>query len=296
MPTNPFDQACRYLAHLDPVGLLCWLLKLSVTAFAFERWLNTRTIPFPGEPERTCDTVAFLRDLGRGGIPWAVVVEFQIEPDSLMFGRMLVYNGRVWMEIKPSPEVGDRFQMGAIVVNLTGKGVSGRTMAWPEAGLGLSLKKPDRNLCEYNAATVLRAIAAGRVAKVVLPFIPLMQRGAEDGIIRQWVKIASAETDDRLRSDYGALALIFAEAANASDVWKKALEGWSMIQSKQVLEWQAQALARMLTKQLEERFGALPEELSKAIRGTADETVLLRWGELVVRVDSLDEFRRGAGL
>jgi hypothetical protein len=101
MPINPFDQACRYLARLDPVALLSWLLNLPPSAF--QGWLDTRTIPFPGEPDRTCDTVAFLLDLTRGGIPWAVVIEFQIDPDHLMFGRLLIYMGQVWIERKPYP-------------------------------------------------------------------------------------------------------------------------------------------------------------------------------------------------
>jgi hypothetical protein len=60
MATNRFDQACRYLAKLDPVGLLCWLLRKSPPELRFRAWLDTRTLAFPGDPERTCDTVAWL--------------------------------------------------------------------------------------------------------------------------------------------------------------------------------------------------------------------------------------------
>jgi hypothetical protein len=290
MSTNPFDQACRYLARLDPIGLLCWLLGLPASAFSFEGWLNTRTVPFPGEPERTCDTVAHLRDLLRGGVPWAIPIEFQLAPDHLMFGRLLIYLGRLWIDAKPSPERGDRFEVAALVVNLTGRGNSGRDMAWTEAGLRTALSKPDRDLAGYAAAAVLADIAAGRVTKVVLPFIPLMQGGGEDAIIRQWVDFASAETDAGKRGDYGGLALVFAEAAGCAPAWKKALEGWNVIQSQQVLEWQAQARAESLVEVLQERFKTVPESLLEQVRELRDMTVLQRWLKAAARAETLEEF------
>ena len=69
MAANPFDQASRYLAKLDPPAFLAWLLRLALSAFVFRRWLDTRLIRFPGEPDRACDTVAFLEDVAAGGVP-----------------------------------------------------------------------------------------------------------------------------------------------------------------------------------------------------------------------------------
>jgi hypothetical protein len=304
MSPNVFDQACRYLARLDPVGLLCWLLNLPASAFAFKGWLDTRTIPFPGEPDRTCDTVAFVLDLTRGGIPWAVVIEFQIEADPLMFGRLLVYMGQVWIARKPYPEPGDRFAVGAVVVNLTGRGSSSYNVDWPEADLGTSLRNPDRDMASRQAAKELARIAAGEVGKVALPLIPLMQGGGEDDNIRQWVEIASAEPDAKKRADYGGLALVFAEAANSATAWKKALEGWNVIQSQQVLEWQAQARKEgrdegrkeALLDLLQDKFGAVPGEVAAAVRSEADQGKLRRWSTIAGRVDSLEQFRRDAGL
>src|SRR5215204_4195943 len=206
MPFNPYDQASRYLARLDAVGFLAWLLGVPASSFAFERWLNTRTLPFPGDPERTCDTVAFLRDLTTGE-PWAVVVEFQITPDGLMFGRLLVYQGQLWLAIKPYDERGDRFNVGSIVVNLTGKGNSGRRMRWDAASLETVLEKPDRNLGEYRADAVLNGIERGEITPAVLGLIPLMQGGDEDGMIQRWKVCADADTPRR--GDHAMLALIF---------------------------------------------------------------------------------------
>lgn len=146
MSPNPFDQASRYLAKLEPPGLLGWLLRLPADQMRFRGWLDARRISFPGELDRTCDTVAVLEDAARGGVPWALPVEFQIEPDPLMFGRLLGYLGSLWVELKPSAERGDRFQVGAVVVNLTGRGNTAQTMDWPEAGLLTRLGVVERNL------------------------------------------------------------------------------------------------------------------------------------------------------
>ena len=89
MTPNPFDQACRYLLRLWAAPLLAWLLRLTPAQLDFVDWLDTRQVVWPGHPDQACDTVAHLRDPDRGGLPVAAVVEFQIAPDELMFGRGL---------------------------------------------------------------------------------------------------------------------------------------------------------------------------------------------------------------
>jgi hypothetical protein len=65
--TNPYDKSARYTAKMDPPGFLRWLLpRMMQGGYAFQRWLDTRRLPFPGEPDRTCDTVAELFSLEAG--------------------------------------------------------------------------------------------------------------------------------------------------------------------------------------------------------------------------------------
>jgi hypothetical protein len=288
MPPNPFDQACRYLAKLDSIAFMAWLLGLLPTRFGFRRWLDTRLVRFPGEPDRTCDTVAFLEDLTAGHVPWAVVLEFQIEPDPLMFGRLLGYFSPLWLELKPGEERGDRFQLGAVLVNLTGHGNVSRLMDWPEVGLHTGLKIVERNLSEISPEEVLTGIANGTAPSVVLPFIPLMQGGGESGTILKWKDLAGLESDTRRRGDYAGLALVFAEAAGCWDSWKDALKEWHVIQSKQVNEWQEQGrtegaancAVNLLLHFLGAKFGQLPDSVVHLVQSVRNPNQI---GSLLVR-------------
>jgi hypothetical protein len=190
--------------------------------------------------------------------------------------------------------------VAAVVVNLTGRGSTARTMAWPEAGLLTQLGVVERNLAAEEAAAVLAAVAAGQAAGVVLPLIPLMHGGGEASIIQEWKRLASAEPDARRRGDYGGLALVFADAAGCQAAWKQGLRGWNVIESKQVQEWKdearAEERAEVLLETLEAKFGAPPEELAAAVRATTDRARLKAWGVLAAKAASLEQFRRDAQL
>jgi hypothetical protein len=221
---NVYDKASRFAAKLDPAGLLRWLLPGLPAAVEFHSWLDTRTLPFPGEPDRTGDTVACLRDAAAGAW-WATPLEFQVRPDEAMFGRLLEYLGRVWRERRPPGDDTGRFHVGAVVVNLTGRGRSSRDMRLGPAAPRTCLEVAERNLASEDAAATLTEIAGGRTAACVLVWIPLMHGGGEAGIIEQWKELASAEPDSRRRAEYGALALVFAELSGRRAEWKKGTGG-----------------------------------------------------------------------
>ena len=236
---NPFDKTARRMAKSDAILFIAWLVGMLPTQFRFRGWADARLARFPNEPDRVCDMVADLETLL--GMPWAVLLEFQIRPLALMFGRIQVYLGSFWETTKPSELVGDRYNVAAIVVNLTGRGRTQTEASWPEANIHARYPIIERNLCDYSAAQVLQEIEAGLAPKMALGWIPLMQNGSAPDIIEQWLKIALAEPERVRRSDYGTFALVFAEAAGSSEVWQKALEGWNVMESKQILEWTAEA-------------------------------------------------------
>ncbi len=314
---SPYDQASRYVAKLDPLSLLRWLVPRLGTNWDFSSWLDTRTIPFPGQADRTCDTVAGLRRRAALRHWWALVLEFQSQPDEEMFGRLLEYLGRLWRELRPGRGGSKRCAVVALVVNLTGRGHTARDLRLGRTGLRTCLQVGERNLADESAARTLRGIQAGRIARCVLPLIPLMQGGAEPGIIRPWRRLAEAEPDAGRWGDYGGLALVFAELARCHAAWKEALRGWNVQQSKQVLEWQAEALKRgkaegqaegkakgraegkaeSVLRLLHRRTGEeMPPGLAATIRNTTDLDTLDRWFDVADGVSSLKEFRRQAHL
>ncbi len=300
MAVNRFDQACRYAAKMDAVGFLCWLLGETPEELRFRTWLDTRTLPFPGDPERTCDTVAWLGDADPG-VEWALPLEFSLTPDGELFGRLLVYLGQLWLEKRPTDARGERFRVGAVVVNLTGRGQTSRDMALRRTGVRTALGVAECSMAEVDAATVLAGITGGAGARCLLSWIPLMHGGAEAAIIQQWLHLARQEPDSRRRGDYGGLAIVFAEAAGCREVWKEALKGWNVVESQQVLEWiaegEAKGEANALLRLLERKFppGA-PAEVVAAVRATTDLEQLRRWFDMALAAASLVAFRQAAGI
>jgi hypothetical protein len=94
--------------------------------------------------------------------------------------------------------------------------------------------------------------------------------------------------------------LVFAEAAGCWELWKAALKEWNVVQSQQVLEWQAAAkaegktegMAEAVLEVLEARLGPLPAELPGRLRSLRDPVLLKRLLVSAVRCPTLDEFLR----
>src|SRR5262245_15228436 len=100
---NDYDKACRRLARLTAAvfALLAWLMKKCRIAMEFVRWMDTRTIPWPGHPDRTCDTVARLKPTDTEGPPWTFPLEFETDPDADLGARLLIYLGHLRLETRP---------------------------------------------------------------------------------------------------------------------------------------------------------------------------------------------------
>lgn len=306
MPPDPFDRAARYLIRHYP-ALLAWLLRLVGKQFDFVGWLDTQRIAFPGVPGRTCDTVAHLRNPSAGFAPWAVVGEAQTTPDVDMPARLMIYLGQVRLDLRPTEHPGDRFAVGAVVMNLTGKGSSSIDMHWPEAGLRALIEVHECDLSGLSAAKVLADVEAKTAPLIALALLPLMQGGGEDGMITRWKEVVGAVTDPRPRADLG-LALTFAELTDFLDKWKVALEGWNVKESQVVKEWTREAREEgerkgerkgkvdAIQKLLEALPAVLPGDLVTALRGINDPARLDSLLLLAARANSLDQFRKDAGL
>jgi hypothetical protein len=316
MPANPFDKAARFAAKIDAPEFLAWALELPPDRIGFSGWLDTRAIPFPVEQDQISDTVARLDLPGGGEPPWAVAVEFQIEPDPLMFSRLLAYLAQLWQTMKPDSERGSRFKVGAAVLNLTGNGNATYEMRLPGTAIVTHLAVVERNLARESADDTVREIEAGESGRSILPWVPLMADGDDETIIERWKRLAEREPNSRRRSEYGGLALVFAEAADRREQWELALKGWNVKESIVVNRWRAEAKAEGLAEgqargraegQLAERvaslldtltdkFGAAPEDLVNAIRACTDLAKLRQWASVAIRADTLGAFRAAAGV
>jgi len=247
--------------------------------------------------------VAALTDLEGAGRPWAVCVEFQSEPDFDMPDRLLVILGLLRLTERPTTEAGDRYWVGAVVVNLTGQGNAQRDHHWRGAGLQVLIKPRELNLSEVEADQILREVEQGLAPVEALALIPLMKGGGDPAIMQHWLKLARKETDPQRHADLG-LAVVFAELVNSQGAWRKLMEGWNMKESQIVKEWEdkaraegeARGKAELLLKILEKRFKAVPDDLRAAILAQQDAQRLTVWADIAFAVRSLRRFRDQAGL
>jgi hypothetical protein len=299
---NDLDQAARFAAKLDPAGFFRWLTPGLDATLSFAGWLDTRTLPFPGDPERTCDSVAHLTDAAKSETAWALVVEFQAEPDPDMLGRLLEYVSRLYRELGSGSDRRSRYKVAAALLNLTGPAQPDTLdMRLPDlSGPGLWLQVVQRTMREEDAAHTLEAVAHGRWSRCQLPWIPLMHGAAEIAIINHWKELANAEPDMRRRSDYAGLALVFASLAGCFSEWKRALEGWNMRTSEVIDGWRAEGRAEGLVQArradvlrlLQLRFKVpIPADLAAEIGALNDPDELTRWLDSAAIAGSLEAFR-----
>ncbi len=153
-----------------------------------------------------------------------------------------------------------------------------------------------RTLAEESAAETLTAIGSRQLSPSILPWIPLMRDGGKASIIKKWQRLAQAEADRQLCFEYAGLALVLAELPGVWSEWKRALEGWNMRASQQVLEWQAEAKLEQrradLMHLLELRCKKpLPADLATTIRSMTNMAELARWFEAAATVSSYKAFR-----
>jgi hypothetical protein len=300
---NDYDQAARFAVKGDPAGFLRWLVPGLPPGLEFRGWLDARTLPFPGEPDRTCDTVAELFDPSEPSSRWALATEFQAEPDPDMLDRLLEYLARLRRELRHGPRRRDKFHVAAALVHLTGpRCVNTLDMTLPGGStVGLRLTIASRAFRDEDAASTMASIDAGQVSRWLLPWIPLMKGGGKPTMMAEWARLANAETNPRSRANYASLALVFAGLTRHLDRWKQALEGWNVKKSPVVEEWRAEARAEArrddILHLLGLRFpGQVPPEVVAAVESQANLDELSRWLDAVVTSPSLDAFRVASGI
>jgi len=301
MPVNDFDKVCRRMVKAAPEAFLRWLFADFDDVARCRGWVDTRRLAFPGNPDQTGDLVFEVETLQAIGPPWAVGLEFQVEPDPDMPGWLLQFLGTIFVERRPDEERSSRYQLGAVVVNLTGTAASMPASVfyrWPGTpAMECVLKAPERHLATESAELLLEAIRAGRYDRSLLPWVPLMKGGSGSTVIAACLELAGEATDDRWRADFGYDVLVFAEKSDDPAAWRKALEGWGMVKSMTMEKSRAEGEQASLLRVLRARARQeAPDDLTEKIRATIDRERLQAWLDIAANVDSIDAFREQAGL
>jgi hypothetical protein len=297
-----FDQASRYVLKSDPAAFFTWRMRRFVEHFVFLRWLDTTTLAFPGGPGRICDTVAEFEPPADEEPRRLLDVEAQSQPHADMLERLGEYAYRLRRSLRYGEKPARKYQVVSVLLNLTG----------PEQTPELDMRQPELDdagahlvvvqvtFTTEDAALTLAGIASGELSRGVLPWIPLMQGGDEEGIMVEWRRLALTEPNEQRLADYGGLALVFADLADRQEVWAQALEGWNVKQSRQVLEWQAEArqeadlerFRRDILRALELRYrGPVPTDLAAQVAALTDLEVLSQWFDATQTADNLEAFR-----
>jgi hypothetical protein len=293
-----FDTNARRAAKIDAASFLRWVMPDLDPALTFTRWLDPRTVPEPREPELTGDALAECIDPAKSEEPWIFVTEFMTEPAGDDLERVLEYMIRFRRERRPESDPRLKYNVGGIILNLTGPR-QGETLAMSVPGVtgaGTHFRAVRRAVREDDPAATLARIASGQAARPILAWIPLMRGAGEAGIIDEWKRQADLEPSQELRLKYAAIALVFAELPGVWDEWRRALEGWNVRVSQQVLEWQAEAELKTrradLLRALERRCKApVPTDIAQAVQTTTDLDTLWRWFDAALDAATYDDFR-----
>jgi hypothetical protein len=176
-----FDVTARRTAKRAAAGFFGWTLPRLDPALVFAGWLDARTTPLPPETELTCDALAEFATVGRLEAPWILVSEFQTEPRHDDLERVLEYMLRFRRERRPASDPRLKYQVGGLLLNLTGpQQPDALAMALPGmAGFGLVGRVVRLALREEDAAQTLARIASGQLSRCVLPWVAVMRGSGE---------------------------------------------------------------------------------------------------------------------
>jgi len=194
MPSE-YDQAARYAAkHLDAEGFLRWLVPRAMTVRVFRRFLDTRTLTFPGEPDRTCDTVAELDDQQGEAPPVALVIDFKARPESGSIPQLDEYGLRLYREVPAHRDPLVRYDVVGALVNLTGPEQGAVWEVSPRGfeDAGKRVAVVVRTVATCSAVQTLEDVAEGRTARCVLALVPLMAGGGQPETTVRWRELAAA--------------------------------------------------------------------------------------------------------
>ncbi len=293
-----FDQAARFAAQADPHAVVMRVLVPTGTALPFREWLDTRTIPLPGGPDRTADLVAAVDD--PTGQPVLIVFEFQSRHDPDKLDVTLEEAGILRGHARHGADRKGKYKVLTALVYLTGRCPDDVLDMTLSGGFGTRHAPLVWNVSDDNATATLDAVAGGSLSWGMLFWVPLMGDGRDGGVIARWKDVvAQVVADRRVRGNLAGITRVFAELVGRRIEWNRGLEGFDMTESQVVNEWISQGEAKgMLIKQrqnlleaLSLRFpGSTPDDVVRLINEQESLTLLDDWFRAALRAYTFEQF------
>jgi hypothetical protein len=115
-------------------------------------------------------------------------------------------------------------------------------------------------------------------------------------MIDKWKDLAASEPDSSRRTDYAALAIVFASVMKKRDVWRIALKEWNMIESPVTKEWEnvgrREQIMELILDVLRDKFGEVPADVSSHLEAIDDLSILRKLHLPAFHASSLEDFRK----
>jgi hypothetical protein len=299
-----FDQTARSIAKLDGAAFLRWALSCCSRPprLTFLGWDDTRRLVVPGEPERTNDLVAQVRDEAHPARQTWLVTEIEDEAEPGICWRMGQYDITLGKEVNPRCEP-DGAAVGTLVVNLSGTQRASRVEPAFRGGHGTGIRPLVVDVAAQDAVKALRRIEKGELGLTILPFLALMQGSGTAAFINHWKAAVEREKDEGRRLSHKDWALILSELAGHEVDWLKATEGWMERKSKIIEGWLQEGDERGTLRTKREWLllavarlrDPVPESVRRAIEGTSDPAKLDEWHAATLKARSYAAFCREAG-
>lgn len=293
-----FDQAARFAAQADPNAVVRRVTEPVGVPMPFREWLDTRTIPLPGGPDRTADLVAAVDD--PTGQPALLVFEFQSRHDPDKLDVTLEEAGILRGHARHGDDRKGKYKVLTALVYLTSRCPDEVLDMTLPGGFGTRHAPLIWNVSEDAAATTVEAVAGGGLSWGMLFWVPLMTGGKDAGVIGRWKEVvAQVVADRRTRGNLAGIALVFAELMGRRAEWSRGLEGFEMTESQVVNDWinqgeakgklvnQRQNLLRLLTK----RFpGAVPDDVTRLVNEQESLDILGHWFDAAAEAYTFQQF------
>jgi hypothetical protein len=293
-----FDQAARFAAQAAPEAVVRRLLAPGGAALGFREWLDTRTIPLPGGPERIANLVAALEEAS--GSPALLVFEFQSQHDPDKLDVTLEEVGILRGHVRHGADRQGKYRVLTALVYLVGRCPDAVLDMTLPGGFGTRHAPLVWNVGEDNAPATLEAVAKGELSWGMLFWVALMAEGQQPAVIARWREVVvQVVADRRVRGNLAGIALVFAELAGCRPAWQRGLEGFEMTESQVVNEWISQGeakghLARQrqaLLELLDGHFpGTVPNDVVQLIQQQDSFELLHHWYMEAVRAKTFEQF------